>query len=430
MDQAQIIGIAIGLGGLGLLGLIVFIKSNMVICQPSEIVILSGRKRRQEDGSVAGYRVIRGGRGFKWPFIESVARLPLTTLPIDIHLPKALCAGMIPVTIEGRANVKLAGRSEEGLENAVERFLGKGTDSVTRTAQQTIEGALRGVIAEVSPEEANAQRLQLAQKVTDAARENLSRLGIVLDFFQIQSLSDEQGYLEAIGRRKNAEVRRDAEISEAQAKAEARQVAAEQRRIGREAEIESERAIIKRENTLAVERADLSAESNRAEEKAKVAGDIARTEERISLESKKVELSGKKQEAETVIPARAAREASVLKAEGKAARILEDGKATAQAIELMREQWQDGDTHDLFMIQLLPELLDKVTSVVSDNLRVDKLTILDGGDGSGIPSYVNNLTGSAITMLEQLKNATGIDIEKLAQGAPKGANTDLPKELG
>ena len=96
----------------------------------------------------------------------------------------------------------------------------------------------------------------------------------------------------------------------------------------------------------------------------------------------------------------------------------------------MREQWQDGDTHDLFMIQLLPELLDKVTSVVSDNLRVDKLTILDGGDGSGIPSYVNNITGSAITMLEQLKNATGIDIEKLAQGAGKGTNTDLPKELG
>jgi flotillin len=123
-------------------------------------------------------------------------------------------------------------------------------------------------------------------------------------------------------------------------------------------------------------------------------------------------------------------EAKVLEAEGKAARILEDGKATAQAIELMREQWQDGDTHDLFLIQLLPELLDKVTSVVADNLRVDKLTILDGGDGSGIPSYVNNLTGSAIAMLEQLKNATGIDIEKLAQRNTRDNSADVSKELG
>jgi flotillin len=429
MDQAQMVGIAIGLGGLALLALIVFIKSNMVICQPNEIVILSGRKRRQEDGSVVGYRVIRGGRGFKWPFIESVARLPLTTLPIEVYLPKALCAGMIPVTIEGRANVKLAGRLEEGLENAVERFLGKGPDAVTQTAQQTIEGALRGVVATVSPEEANAQRLQLAQDVTDKARENLSRLGVVLDYFQIQSISDDQGYLEAIGRKKNAEVRRDAQIAEAHADAEARQVAAEQQRIGRGAEIESERTIIKQENTLAVERADLAAESNRAEERSKVAGDIARTEERIALETKKVELSGRKQEAETIVPARAAREAKLLEAEGKAARILEDGKATAQAIELMREQWQEGDTQELFMIRMLPELLDKVTKVVADNLRVDKLTILDGGDGNGVPSYVNNLTGSAIAMLEQLRNATGIDIEKLAQGATRDNAADVPKEL-
>jgi flotillin len=430
MDQAQMTGIAIGLGGLAVLALIVFIKNNMIICQPNEIVILSGRKRTQPDGSVAGYRVIRGGRGFKWPFIESVARLPLTTLPIEVHLPKALCAGMIPVSIEGRANVKLAGRPEEGLESAVERFLGKGADAVTRTAQQTIEGALRGVIATVSPEEANAQRLQLAKDVTSQAREDLGRLGIVLDFFQIQSIADDQGYLEAIGRRKNAEVRRDAKIAEAQADAEARQVSAEQRRIGREAEVEAERSIIKRENALAVERAELATESNRAEERSKVAGDIARTEERIALESKKVELSGKKQEAETIIPARAAREAKVLHAEGNAARILEDGKATAQAIGLMREQWQDGDTHDLFLIQLLPELLDKVTSVVSDNLRIDKLTILDGGDGKGLPSYVNNITGSAVAMLEQLKNATGIDIEKLAQRGTSDTSAQVPKELG
>lgn len=430
MDQAQIIGIAIGLGGLALFALIVFFKNNMVICQPNEIVILSGRKRRQPDGSVAGYRVIRGGRGFKWPFIESVARLPLTTLPIEVYLPKALCAGMIPVTIEGRANVKLAGRSEEGLENAVERFLGKGPEAVARTAQQTIEGALRGVIAAVSPEEANTQRLQLAKEVTAQAREDLSSLGIVLDFFQIHSISDDEGYLEAIGRKKNAEVRRDAQIAEAQAKAEARQVAAEQQRIGREAEIESERTIIKRENTLAVERADLAAESNRAEERSKVAGEIARADEQIELEGKRVELIAKREHANTVVPAEARQKATVLEAQGRSATILEDGKATAEAIELMREQWQDGDTQELFMIRMLPELLDKVTSVVSDNLRVDKLTILDGGDGNGIPSYVNNLTGSAIAMLEQLKNATGIDIEKLAQGSTRDSSADVPKELG
>ena len=78
----------------------------------------------------------------------------------------------------------------------------------------------------------------------------------------------------------------------------------------------------------------------------------------------------------------------------------------------------------------LEPLEPDVAPTVAENLRVDKLTILDGGDGSGVPSYVNNLTGSAIAMLEQLKNATGIDIEKLAQGATKDNAADVPKELG
>ncbi len=98
-------------------------------------------------------------------------------------------------------------------------------------------------------------------------------------------------------------------------------------------------------------------------------------------------------------------------------------------VELMREQWQDGKTHELFMIRMYPELLDKVTRVVADNLRVEKLTILDGGDGDGLPTHVRNLTKTAVVMLEQMKNATGVDLAKLA-GTAKGApGADIPKEL-
>ncbi len=331
---------------------------------------------------------------------------------------------MIPVSIEAHANIKLAGREEEGLEAAVERFLGKGFDAVARTAQQTLEGALRGVLATVSPEEANAQRLQLAEQVTERARADLSQLGIVLDIFQIESVYDEQGYLEAIGRKKVAEVDRDAKIAEAQAEAEARSVAAQQGRVGRQAEIEAELAVVESANVLAVRRAELKAESNRAEQYAELAGIIARAQQEVELQGTRAEVSAKREEADTVVPARARQQALMLEAEGHAARILEDGRATAGAVELMREQWQDGETHDLFLIQLLPELLDKVTRVIADNLTIDKLTIVDSGDGKGIPSFVNNLTGSAVAMLEQLKTATGIDIEKTMR--ERRSSTDLP----
>jgi flotillin len=355
--------------------------------------------------------------------------MPLNSIPIEIQIDDVMTDGMIPVAIEARATVKLAGREADGMDAAIERFLGKGVDAVAKTAAQALEGAIRGVVATMSPEEANSKRLELAQQGSSIAREDLKRLGIVLDFLQIQEVNDKQGYLAAIGRRRNAAVQRDAKVAEAMAEAEARQVAAEQQRVGREAEITSEQAIIKRENALAVERADLLGEENRATERAGVAGHIARVTEEIELHAKRVELAEKKKEADIVVPAAATRKAMMLEAEGHAARILEDGKAKANALELLRQQWQDGESENLFLIHLMPELVDKVTRVVSENLRIDKLTILDGGNGEGLPAYVKNLTNSAITMFEQMTNATGVDIARLAKGKGNGNGTELPKEL-
>ncbi len=429
MDTAQIIGIAIFLGAIAVLLLIAFIKTNVVICRPNEIVIISGRQRKGPDGQKLGYRILRGGRGFKWPFIESVSRLSLNTRTIKINLSKVLCQGMIPVEIEGRANIKLAGRSEEGMENAIERFLGKSEDNIDKTAQQVIEGNLRGILASYSPENANTKRIEVMRTTLQEARTELRNLGLVLDSFQILSITDEHGHLEAIGRKRNAEVIRDARIAEAIAEAEARQVSAEQKRLGRQAEISSELDIVKKENDLSVTRFNLQGEENKANQKAVIAGEIAKTQEKIELENLRVQLSARKQEAETIIPAKAKMEAMEMDAQGTAARILEDGKATAKAIELMLEQWQDGQAQDLFMIRMLPELFDKATRVISDNLHIEKLTILDGAEGGeGMPNYVKNLTGSAVTLIEQLKNATGVDLTDLAKGNSGQKNIELPPE--
>ena len=120
----------------------------------------------------------------------------------------------------------------------------------------------------------------------------------------------------------------------------------------------------------------------------------------------------------------------MLEAEGRAAHIHEEGKAKAQAVEKMRAQWEDGQTRDLFVIQMMPELLDKASRVVADNLRIDKLTVLDGGDGQGLPQHVGGLTKSAVAMLEQLSNATGVDVAKLANKKAGEAPPAVPKDLG
>ncbi len=413
------IGIWIGIIVIATLIILAFIKANLNICHPNEILVFSGRKRKLKDGTEVGYRVIKGGRGLKIPILESVTRMPLTTIPIDIELTGALTNGLIPVNIEAMANIKIAGSEDEGLFNALERFLGKNLNDISQIAKENLEGSLRGVLATLSPEEANNNRLEFAEKVARQARGDLSRLGLVLDTFKIKHLSDNEGYLDAIGRKKNAEVRRDAEIAEANAQAESRKMAAEAKRIGNVAEAEANITILQAENKLRVKRAHLDAEAQRVEAKAKVAGGIARVEEEQKLETQRVTTNQSKYEADVIVPARAEKEAMELKAIGAAASIVENGKATAEAVNLMRREWEKEDTRELFLIQQLPDILDKVTSVVSENLAIDKVTILDSGNGQGMPAYVRGVAGSIVAIFEQIKNATGLDIPEILQARDK-----------
>jgi uncharacterized membrane protein YqiK len=122
-------------------------------------------------------------------------------------------------------------------------------------------------------------------------------------------------------------------------------------------------------------------------------------------------------QAETKVEAE--KEAQELKAVGEAARIAEDGRATAEAVRVLREQREKEDTRELFLIQQLPDLLDKVTSVVSDNLSSDKVTIVDSGDGHGMPAYVKRVTGSIVAIFEQIENATGLHIPEILRTKPK-----------
>jgi flotillin len=422
------------IGALVVAGMIltIFIKANLHICPPNEILIFSGKRRRLPDRTEIGYRIIKGGRGFQIPIVESVHRMSLATIPIEIEIKGALSQGIIPISIRGMANIKVAGTEDAGLSNAVERFLGKNPDQISQVAREVLEGNLRGVLATLTPEEANSKRLDFAQKVMEEARDDLRRLGLVLDTLKILNISDEQGYLEAISRKKNAEVRRDARIAEAEADAEARRVSAEAKKKGNVAEAGEEMIIVDAENKLRVKRAELASRANQSEERAKVAGAIARVEEEQKLESQRVELNKMKYQADIIIPAQAEKEAKELQAVGGAARIVEDGKATAEAVGLMREQWEKGNTRELFLIQQLPDIIEKITSVVKDNLSIEKLTVVDSGNGGGIPTFVKGMTGSVVAIMEQIKNATGLDISEILQSKSKlieRRNKGISKEL-
>ncbi len=399
-----IIPVVLILGFLSILGII---RANLKICQPNEVLIFSGRTRVLGDGSRVGYRVIQGGRGFRIPIIEKVDRLVLNTIPIDLTVTNAYSRGGIPLTVRAIANVKISSR-EPVLNNAVERLLGKHLEDLQMLAKETLEGNLRGVVALLTPEEVNEDRLKFAKELVEEADNDLGALGLQLDTLKIQSVEDDRGYLDAIGRQSTASIISAAEVVEA-----------ENRERAKLAEADADRAIVQAQNEVRILRAQLATKASAEEAKIEVAAQVAQAKAEQELAEQEIMLSEKRQRADVIVKAEASRQAKEEEAKGNAARILEDGLAEVDILGKKLELWKaaGSDAERLFLIQMLPDILTEVIKTV-DNLKIDKITVVDsGGSGAGVPAVFRQIAGATPALLESLKASTGIDVAGLLSRA-------------
>lgn len=126
---------------------IIFVKSFLKVGRPNELLIFSGRKHRLPGGGEVGWRYIAGGRASRWPIIERVDKMDITTMPIDISIRGAYAQGNIPLNVDAVANVKIS-LDEPTVHHAIERFLGKSPAEILKVAKDTLEGTLRGVLAQ------------------------------------------------------------------------------------------------------------------------------------------------------------------------------------------------------------------------------------------------------------------------------------------
>ncbi len=394
---------------LGILAVLGIIRANLKICPPNEVLIFSGRQRLLSDGSRVGYRVVQGGRGFRIPIIETVDRLMLNTIPIDLTVSNSYSKGGIPLTVRAIANVKIASNEAE-LNNAVERLLGKSLDEIQTIAKETLEGNLRGVVASLTPEEVNEDRLKFAKVLVDEADSDLSALGLQLDTLKIQSVEDDRGYLDAIGRQSTAYIISQAEIVEA-----------DKREAAKLAEARADKAIVEAENDVRILKAQLGAKAEAEEAKIAIAARVAEAKAKQELAEEEIMLSEKEQRARVVVAAEAERRAKEEIAIGEAARILEDGKAEVAVLKEKLQLWVDAgqDAERLFLIQMLPDILKQVVKTV-DNLQIDKITVVDSGQsgsGAGVPAVFSQIAGATPALLESLKASTGVDIAGMLRRA-------------
>ncbi len=404
------------------LAIIATVRNLIIICPPNRVAVISGRSRQLTDGRTVGYRAIRGGRTLRVPLLERVSWMELNTIPIEVSVANAYSRGAIPLHVQGIANVKVS--SVEGLlQNSVERFLDVPQSDIAAIAKETLEANLRGVLATLTPEEVNEDRLKFAQTLIEEADDDIKTLGLELDVLKIQNVTDEVGYLDSVGRRQTAAVIKEARVAEALRKAEAEESEALARTRAEIAVAQADLKIVEQQNALRVRQAELEAVAGAAEAEAKVAGEKAKVVAEQALEAERVQLETRRLEAFVVAPARADLEAKELAAKADAAKIVEEGNAQIEVFRRLVEQYQaaGADAQRVFVLRMLPDLMDKIVSTVAA-VDIDKVSIIDsGGQGNGVPGFMTQLPAAVIGLTEQIENATGVDILKALR--PEGANS-------
>ncbi|MEM9072553.1 MAG: SPFH domain-containing protein [Myxococcota bacterium] len=416
----SVVFIALGLA-IGVLLLIAVVRALLHIARPNEALVFSGKSYKRADGTVLPYRVLRQGeRGFRIPILQRVDRIDMRLLPIDIVVQNAYSAGNIPLQIHAVANVKIYS-DEQYMGNAIERFLGRGANEIQLVAQQTLEGAVREVIATLTPEEVNEDRLAFAQKLSEAALDDLRKLGLQLDTLKIQTVSDETGYLDSLGRPRIAAGLRDAENAENEAQQLITRAQAEAKQKADVAKAEAETAILEKRNELRQVQAELDGEAQAVEREAEAAAKTARAQAEKELQALRATLEEKRLQADVVIPADARRQALAILAIGQAAPTKENGAAAVRVLEMMGEAWKamGPQAKEIYVIQHLEEIVGTVVSQLQD-VKVHEVNVLDPGDGSGMASYAATYPQMVARVMEALAQSTGVDVPAIL-GANGGA---------
>ncbi|HTV40386.1 MAG TPA: SPFH domain-containing protein [Candidatus Sulfotelmatobacter sp.] len=460
--------------------LLYMVLSRYTKVGPNQVLVVSGIKHKAEDGTRVGYRIVKGGGTFVWPIFEKVDVLSLELLTIDVQTPEVYTSKGVPVKVDGVAQIKVKG-DDISIRTAAEQFLGKATDEVRNIATQTLEGHLRAILGTMTVEEIYQNRDAFASKVQEVAAGDTANMGLTIVSFTIRDIRDSQGYLDALGKPRIAQVKRDAQIAQAEADRDATIRSAQANQAGQEAKFQADSKIAEAQRDYQSNVAQYQAAVNQKKAESDLAydlqkfktGQLVKAEEvQVSIVEKQKQIELQQQEilrrqreleatvqkpadaeryrVETLANAKkfqleteAAGSASATKATGfasadvskatgiaeaeankarglaEAAVIEAQGKATAEAMRVKAESFKQYNEAAVIemIVRVLPEVAGKISEPLS---KTEKMVIINSGNGPG--GGASKLTGDVTTILSQLppvlESLTGVKFEKLLEQVP------------
>ncbi|WHH60322.1 SPFH domain-containing protein [Petroclostridium sp. X23] len=415
-------------------------------------------------------RVISGGGGFVIPLLEKTDIISLENMKIEVRIDGALTEQGVAIIADGVAVIKVKSDTESILA-AVEQFNTgheQGTIEVIKdTSKDVLEGKLREIVSKMTVEDIYKDREKFASAVQEVAAVDLAEMGLEIKALTIRDISDINGYLEALGKKRIAEVKRDALIAEAEARKETTIKTAEADRLGAEAKLRAETQIAEatKEKELKVQGYQKEQQTAKAQadlaykiEENKVTKEVTETELEVELlrrnreidiaereavrKEKELEATIKKQadadkymtekQAEAIkykeiqdaearaeaIKLEGRAKAEAKKAEGMAEVdiIREKGKAEAEAMKLKAEAFKQYG--EAAMAQMIVEKLPEISRAISEPLsKTEKIVIVDNGNGQGKGKGASKVTGYITDIISQLPETmealTGVNLVDL-----------------
>jgi flotillin len=457
----------------GILLLVIGILTTWKKVPQDKALVVTGLKRR----------VISGGGGIVIPLVERTDRISLENMKIETSIRGALTEQGVAIAADGVAVIKVKSDLTSIL-SAVEQF-NTGDEAKTiavikDTAKDVLEGKLREIISKLTVEEIYKDREKFASQVQEVAAVDLAKMGLEIKAFTIKDISDENGYLDALGRKRIAEVKRDADIAQAEASKETKIKTSEANREGEAARLIAETQIAEseKEKTLKVqafrreqEIAKAVADNAYQIETNKVKKEVTETEMQVEItrKQKEIELTEqekirKEKELEATVKVQADAEkyrqekaaeaqrykeiqeaeakaraielegiakAKAIEAEGlaQAKIILEKGKAEAEAMKIKAEAFKQ--YNDAAITQMIIDKLPEIAKYIAEPLsKTERIVIVDNG-GNGESKGASRVTGYAVDIMSQLpetvKALTGMDLTKMLQN--KLENSEKEKEV-
>lgn len=449
MDFFSLMGLAI-VPALIILGILIFVANRYKRSPSNKILVVFGNV-----GGEKTAKCIHGGGTFILPLIQGYSYLSLEPMTTEIDLKGALSKGNIRVNVPATFTFGIA-TEPSIVQNAAERLLDLGRDEIITQASDIILGQLRLVIATLSIEEINQDREKFLEQVNANVNIELNKIGLEVINVNVRDITDESGYIEAIGKKAAAEAINQAKVEVAQQEKIGTVGQAEAAKNQRIQVAAYEAESIEGENNAKASIAQYNADLAVKQASALKVGEVARANaERDVLMAQKEKEEAKLKKEELVrqeveklkIQVLADAEAEKQKriALGEAEAIKAKYFAEAEGVKAVLEAKAEGYLRLITACKenpsLAPSLLmiEKMESLVATqveaikNIKFDKITVWDGGSGSDKGSTTANFMRDLMKSLppmHDLAAQAGVELPSILGKVSEGGMRSADKTSG